>query len=97
MSAKEMMKKERFYKMEESHYSGGITYIKTIDKEYREISFYEGSGTIYIDKEYQEISFYEDSGTIYTVIHNLDILEDNLVNAINEQVLEIRLGGIKNE
>ena len=79
MNARDMMKKEHFYKMEESHYCGGITYIKTIDK------------------EYQEISFYEDSGTIYTVIHNLDILEDNLINAINEQVLEIRLGGIKNE
>mgnify|MGYP001624982156 FL=1 len=39
MKAKEMFEKEGFYKMQKSHYINGITYIKTLDKEYEEISF----------------------------------------------------------
>jgi len=73
MNAKEMFQKQSFYKMEESHYVCGITYIRTVGK------------------EYQEISFYEEIRTIYTVIENLKTLEDELISAINEQILELKL------
>ena len=48
MSAKEMFEKIKFYKLETSHYVGGITYIKTLDKEYQEVSFFEEENQILI-------------------------------------------------
>lgn len=48
MTAKEMFEALNFYKLETSHYVHGITYIKTLGKEYEEVSFFEDDGQILI-------------------------------------------------
>lgn len=80
MKAKEMFEKEGFYKMQKSHYINGITYIKTLDKEYEEISFllnYEDS----INKENEKTLI---------CIKNIENLDEKIIYAIYQQLKEIK-------
>ena len=79
MTAKEMFEKINFYKLETSHYIGGITYIKTLGK------------------EYEEVSFFEDDGQILIPIKNINILDGELIRAINKQVKECKELGCLDE
>ena len=78
MKAEELFKQEHFYKMSESHYINGITYIKTLDKEYEEISF---------------LTNYEDSlneEKILICLKNIEQLDENMIYAICSQLEEIK-------
>lgn len=80
MKAKEMFEKNGFYKMQNSHYVNGITYIKTLDKEYEEISFllnYEDS----INKENEKTLI---------CIKNIENLDEKIIYAICQQLKEIK-------
>lgn len=78
MKAEKLFKQEHFYKMSESHYINGITYIKTLDKEYEEISF---------------LINYEDSSNkekTLICLKNIEQLDENIIYAIYTQLEEIK-------
>ena len=80
MKAEEMFEKEGFYKMQKSHYINGITYIKTLDKEYEEISFlinYEDS----LNKENERTLI---------CLKNIENLEEEVIYAISQQLKEVK-------
>ena len=80
MKAEELFEKQYFYKLLKSKYINGITYIKTLGKEYEEISFllnYEDS----LNKENEKTLI---------CLKNIKNLDEELIYAINKQLQEIK-------